>query len=105
LTAFDRLTTAERAYVALGLDPAKDMNWTDPPQALADVSRLIGDRLVSECKDSPQRDCLAREIAYMFAADPREADRCAALDLVAQVRCAVGLSVMEKYRTALLYVG
>ena len=101
----DRLTTAERAYIALGRDPAQDMNWADPLQSIEDVSRLIGLRLASECLESRQRDCLAREIAYMFAADPVEADRCAALDIIGQVRCAIGLSMMEKIRSAMLYVG
>lgn len=102
----DRLTTAERAYVALGLDPGNEMNWTDPTESLKDVSRLIGLRLASKCKGSRQRDCLAREIAYMFAADPAESDRCAGeYSATAQIQCAIGLSMIEKFRSAMLYVG
>jgi hypothetical protein len=102
----DRLTTAERAYVALGLDPSTDMNWDDPTQSLQDASQLIGARLASKCMGSGQRDCLAREIAYMFATDPAESDRCAgSYSPAAQIRCAIGLSMIEKFRSAMLYVG
>ena len=102
----DRLTTAERAYVALGLDPRTEMNWDDPTQSLQDASRLIGVRLASKCMDSRQRDCLAREIAYMFATDSAESDRCAGLyNAASQIQCAIGLSMIEKFRSAMLYVG
>jgi hypothetical protein len=102
----DHLTTAARAYEAFGVDPHSNMDWTDPIDAISDASQLMATELIKQCQDSSERTCIAREISYRFAVDPAEADRCASLfDQTSQIRCALGLSMMEKYRSALLYVG
>ena len=102
----DLLTTAAQARAAFGLDPPSDMDWTDPYKAMADAAQLVADALIEHCRRSSERTCIAREITYRFAADSAEADRCAALsDQELQIRCALGLSLMEKYRSAMLYVG
>ena len=104
VACIDRGTSAERAYVALGRE--SEMDWGNPAASLVAAATFLSDHLTSQCRYSRQNDCLAREITYLFALDAREADRCVRIgDATLQVRCAIGLSMLEKYRSALLYVG
>ena len=82
------------------------MDWSNPTGSLRTAAELLGNHLTSECRYAPQSDCVAREITYLFALDAAEADRCVRIaEAALQIRCAIGLSMIEKYRSALLYVG
>lgn len=97
-------TVAERIYRAAGVDPQSGMDSDDPFELLAKVTKLVEERAISKCPDVAQRDCLARELAYMVAVDPGEADRCLLTpDVGRSARCAVGLARIELYKSATLY--
>jgi hypothetical protein len=104
VACIDRGTSAERAYIALGRE--SEMDWSNSSGSLVAAATLLSEHLTSECRYSRQNDCIAREITYLFALDAKEADRCVRIgDAALQVRCVIGLSLLEKYRSALLYVG
>lgn len=99
-------TTAELILESLGPDTDASMDWHDPMQSFANATTLLGQRLDTKCRYSRQSDCIAREMTYLFALESSEADRCAAAgSMELQVRCTAVLSLIEKYRSALLYVG
>lgn len=103
LACIDRGSSAEWTLAALGSEA--EMDWSNTEQSLARAGSLLAGRLQSKCGYSRRNDCVAREMAYLFALDSNEADRCASSgDVQAQVRCAIALSLLEKYRRALLFV-
>lgn len=104
LACIDRGSSAEWTLVALG--SKSEMDWSNTAQSLGRAGSLLAGRLQSKCGYSRRNDCVAREMAYLFGLDSNEADRCAGSgDIHIQVRCAMALSLLEKYRRALLFVG
>jgi hypothetical protein len=99
-------TTAEQIFASLGTGAESSMDWHDPTQSFVRATMLLGKRLDTKCRYSRKSDCIAREMTHLFALNSGEADRCAsAASMELQIRCTAILSLIEKYRSALLYVG
>jgi hypothetical protein len=102
----DLITATERTYRVLGIDPQSVTGWDDPYESLATVSQLVAARLTSRCPDTGQGDCVAQEVADLFAVTRGEADRCVlSSEVKRQVNCAIALFRIEGYRNALLNAG
>lgn len=106
ILCMDIVTATERTYRALGIDPQSVTDWDDPYDALARVSQLVATRLTSKCPDPAQGDCVAQEVANIFAVPLGEADRCVlSSETKRQVSCAIALIRIDAYRSALLSAG
>ena len=106
ILCMDLITATERTYRALGIDPQGVADWDDPYDALATVSQLVATRLTSKCPDPAQGDCVAQEVADIFAVTRGEADRCIlSTEVKRKVSSAIALIRIEGYKSALLNAG